>query len=137
MYRGDSPFGDAHFDADERVFLAGVGAVGAFPLVLGNVAVGLVSEVGAGVRGVAVGDRVAGRGPLREAQTWRWGAPGVYPGMRRVPEGVGWQNALCLDPAAALRAADPAGRAVRRVGRRVPRVRRRAPRAQREARRAL
>ena len=58
MYRGDSPFGDSHFDAAERVFLPGGGPVGSFPLALGNVAVGVVTEVGSEVDGVAVGDRV-------------------------------------------------------------------------------
>src|SRR5581483_12127789 len=99
MYRGDSPFGDAHFDADERVFLPGVGAAGSFPMTLGNAAVGVVTEIGSAVEGVAVGDRVAGYGPLRETQTWRWGTAGVYPGVRKVPDGMSWQNALCLDPA--------------------------------------
>ena len=99
MYRGDSPFGESHFDPDERAFLPGGAAFAGFPFALGNAAVGVVTEVGAAVEGVALGDRVAGYGPLRETQTWAWGTPGVYPGARRMPAGMSWQNALCLDPA--------------------------------------
>ena len=65
---------------------------------LGNIAVGLVSEVGPGVTGVTVGDRVAGYGPLKETQTWAWGTKGAYPGVRVMPERMTWQEAVCLDP---------------------------------------
>jgi threonine dehydrogenase-like Zn-dependent dehydrogenase len=97
-YRGDSPFSDSHWEPDQKIFLPG--AQGSqFPRPLGNIAVGMVVEVGASVEGVAVGERVAGYGPLRETQTWRWGTPGAYPGVRRVPPGMSWQAAVCLDPA--------------------------------------
>lgn len=99
LYRGDSPYGDSRFEAERRIFVDGPGASGSFPLRLGNVAVGVVTEVGAAVYGVAVGDRVAGYGPLRETQTWAWGTEGVYPGARKVPDGMPWQSAVCLDPA--------------------------------------
>src|SRR5579859_6469785 len=64
-YRGDSPFSDSHWDAAARVFLPGAPDSG-FPRALGNIAVGLVIDIGSGVEGVAIGDRVAGYGPLRE-----------------------------------------------------------------------
>jgi threonine dehydrogenase-like Zn-dependent dehydrogenase len=99
MYRGDSPFGDAHLDPDLRAFVAGGAPHGGFPIDLGNIAVGTVTEVGAGVGEVAAGDRVAGYAPLRETQTWTWGAVGVYPRVRKMPEGMSWQAAVCLDPA--------------------------------------
>jgi len=99
MYRGDSPFGDSHWDPVGHVFLPGAAEQGGFPRPLGNVAVGLVSEVGPGVEGVAVGDRVAGYGPLRETQRWAWGTPGAYPGVRKMPPNMSWQSAVCLDPA--------------------------------------
>src|SRR3989442_1782557 len=75
LYRGDSAFGDAHWEPREKVFLPGApppGAYATFPLPLGNMAVGTVSEVGAEVRDVAPGDRVAGYAPLRETQRWTW-----------------------------------------------------------------
>jgi len=99
LYRGDSPFGDSHYDPEQRVFLAGAPPSGGFPRPLGNIAVGEVIEVGEGVQGVAVGDRVAGYGPLRETQRWAWGTPGAYPGARKMPATMTWQEAVCLDPA--------------------------------------
>jgi threonine dehydrogenase-like Zn-dependent dehydrogenase len=106
MYRGDSPFGDSHWDPGERIFLPGASEQGGFPRPLGNIAVGEVVEVGpgvaagadAGTEGVGVGDVVAGYGPLRETQRWPWGTPGPYPGVRRMPPGMSWQAAVCLDP---------------------------------------
>lgn len=99
LYRADSPFADSHWDAERRLFLAGAPEAGRFPLPLGNMAVGVVTEVGPGVEGVQVGDRVVGYGPLRETQRWAWGAPGAYPGVRLLPEGMDWRAAVCLDPA--------------------------------------
>ena len=121
MYRGDSPFGDSRWDPVERVFLPGAADQDGFPRPLGNIAVGEVIEVGPDVDGVAVGDTVAGYGPLRETQRWRWDGPaaagdggrgagqggssarpsarGAYPGVRKLPAGMSWQAAVCLDPA--------------------------------------
>jgi threonine dehydrogenase-like Zn-dependent dehydrogenase len=125
MYRDDSPFGDSHWDPSARVFLPGASEQGGFPRALGNIAVGEVIEVAlaaassaaprprAGTRhaaassperavsspeGVAVGDVVAGYGPLRETQRWPWETPGPYPGVRKLPPGMSWQAAVCLDP---------------------------------------
>jgi threonine dehydrogenase-like Zn-dependent dehydrogenase len=58
-----------------------------------------VTAVGATVEEVAPGDRVAGYAPLRETQTWTWGAVSVYPRVRKMPAGMSWQAAVCLDPA--------------------------------------
>jgi threonine dehydrogenase-like Zn-dependent dehydrogenase len=99
MYRGDSPFGDSRWDPEARIFLPGTGPQAQFPRALGNVAVGIVTQVGPGVSGIAVGDRVAGYGPLRETQRWAWGTPGAYPGVRKMPPSMTWQDAVCLDPA--------------------------------------
>ncbi|HLH71713.1 MAG TPA: zinc-binding dehydrogenase, partial [Chloroflexota bacterium] len=101
-YRGDGATSNAYFDLNQRVFLpAGPehGPSRRFPRPLGNIAVGVVNEVGAEVEGVTVGDVVAGYGPLRETQRWAWGTPGAYPGVRKLPKGMSWQSAVCLDPA--------------------------------------
>ena len=98
-YRADSPFADSHWDPEWKAFLPGQAGSGLFPQRLGNIAVGTVIEVAPGVEGVAVGDRVAGYGSLRETQRWVWGTPGAYPGVRKMPEGMSWQSAVCLDPA--------------------------------------
>jgi 2-desacetyl-2-hydroxyethyl bacteriochlorophyllide A dehydrogenase len=102
LYRGDSAFADSHWDAREKVFLPGpppAGAYATFPLPLGNMVVGTVTEAASDVDGVAVGDRVAGYAPLRETQRWRWGATSVYPQVRKMGPGMAWQAAVCLDPA--------------------------------------
>jgi len=65
MYRGDSAFADSHWDAEQRIFVPGGAPSGGFPRPLGNIAVGLVTEVGAGVQGVQVGDRVIWNPPTR------------------------------------------------------------------------
>src|SRR5712692_6771954 len=55
-YRGDSPFSDSHWDPAQRIFLPGAES-SQFPRALGNIAVGIVVEVGRDVEGVRVGER--------------------------------------------------------------------------------
>jgi len=64
----------------------------AFPLPLGNMVVGTVSEVGPEVSRFRVGDRVFGHFPIRETQTVD--ASRADP----LPEGLSAEAALCLDP---------------------------------------
>ena len=64
-----------------------------FPLGLGNICVGRISEIGAGVEGLAVGERVAGYSNLRETCTWR--AAQVW----RLSERMTPAEAVCFDPA--------------------------------------
>ena len=76
----------------EMQFFRGEVAV-EFPRRLGNICVGTIAEVGPGVTGYAVGDRVAGYGGLRETHTW--------PADRvlRMNDRMTWQEAVCFDPA--------------------------------------
>jgi threonine dehydrogenase-like Zn-dependent dehydrogenase len=99
LYRGDSSLAQSHWDPKERLYVSGAPAGGGYPRSLGNIAVGVVSEVGGVFQDVGIGDRVAGYGPLRETQRWTWGTPGTYPGVRRMPDRMSWQEAVCLDPA--------------------------------------
>ncbi len=64
-----------------------------FPMGLGNMCVGHISEIGEGVDGFAIGDRVAGYGSLRNTHTWR--ADRVL----QMPERMTWKEAVCFDPA--------------------------------------
>lgn len=96
-YRGDSLVTE-HWDDAQRLIVAGEGVTPPFPMPLGNIAVGTVTEVGPGVAGVAVGDRVAGYGPLRETQRWAVNRE-VRPQVRPLPPAMSWQAAVCLDPA--------------------------------------
>lgn len=63
-----------------------------YPVALGNIIVGEVVEVGSQVTAHAPGDRVFGYAPFRQEHIW----PQT---VRRLPSGVPWQAAVCLDPA--------------------------------------
>ncbi len=63
------------------------------PVRMGNMFVGTVTELGPGVTKLAVGDRVLSYGPLRETQ-----AP-HEDRCWKMPEGLSWKSAVCLDPA--------------------------------------
>lgn len=80
------------YDGDLRLFTAEREMV-RYPAALGNMCVGDVVEVGAGVNGLAVGDTVFSHGPFREEHVW------AASRVRRLPPGVPWQAAVCLDPA--------------------------------------
>ena len=100
FYRDERWGAGVTWDRERRLVLPGPPAPPPFPLPLGNMAVGVVTALGPGVEGVAVGDRVAGYGPLRETQRWSWSGNGrPYPLVRVMPSGMSWQAAVCLDPA--------------------------------------
>lgn len=63
------------------------------PFAVGNMFVGEVIEVGGDVVDLELGDTVLAYGGFREVQTL------AAAGCRRVPDGVGWKSAVCLDPA--------------------------------------
>ncbi|MDF3037802.1 MAG: Alcohol dehydrogenase zinc-binding domain protein [Thermomicrobiales bacterium] len=67
-------------------------ALQSFPKPLGNMAVGVVSEVGPGVTRFRVGDRVFGHFPIRETQTVD------ETNADLLPEGLSPEAAVCLDP---------------------------------------
>lgn len=74
--------------------LMGYRARGArFPMGLGNMCVGRIVELGEGVEGFSLGDRVAGYGHLRETHTWR------ADGLLRMNDRMTWKEAVCYDPA--------------------------------------
>ncbi|MFC1717116.1 zinc-binding alcohol dehydrogenase, partial [Candidatus Poribacteria bacterium] len=64
-----------------------------FPMGLGNMCTGRITEIGEGVEGYSVGDRVAGYGHLKETHTWS--AQGLY----RMSDRMTWKEAVCFDPA--------------------------------------
>ena len=63
-----------------------------FPRPLGNMAVGVVSELGSGASRFRVGDRVFGHFPIRETQTVD------ETNADPLPDGLSPQGAVCLDP---------------------------------------
>jgi len=63
------------------------------PIELGNMLVGRVTEVGAGVTGFAVDDRACAYSSMCESVVWN--AAEAW----KLPEGMDWKAAVCLDPA--------------------------------------
>ena len=79
------------FDGEYQVFRRETGMV-SYPVRLGNMCVGTVVEVGPEVTRLTAGDRVFAHGNFRETHVWS-------ETVRRLPEGVSWKSAVCLDPA--------------------------------------
>lgn len=63
-----------------------------YPVALGNIIVGEVVETGSAVTAHAVGDHVFRYASFRQEHVWPQS-------VRRLPPGVPWQAAVCLDPA--------------------------------------
>ena len=98
IFRGEDPFVSDLFDEDWRLFLERRGAVHETGnrLALGNQWVGVIVEMGDGVKQFRVGDRVCGYGSIRETQI----VEAVNdPFLLEVPDTMPWKSALCLDPA--------------------------------------
>lgn len=90
MYKGYAgPRGS--FDGECQVFRRDTSTV-AYPVVLGNMCVGRVMEIGPEVSRLKEGDRVFAHGSFRETHVW----PET---VRCLPEKVSWKAAVCLDPA--------------------------------------
>lgn len=64
-----------------------------YPNGLGNMCVGEVTEVGKEVQNINLGDTVFAHGSFRQEHVW----PSDH--ARKLPDGVPWQAAVCLDPA--------------------------------------
>lgn len=82
------------FDREWSVFRKPDAPPGPFrPSGTGNMFVGEVTEVGPGVETLHVGDCVLGNGGFREIHT----TPARR--CRKMPDGLSWKSAVCLDPA--------------------------------------
>jgi len=93
FYRGTAPFMSAAFHEPSRTFVPSAEPQAKFPIPLGNMSVGVVTEVGENVTRFREGDRVYGHLPIRETHTVRESQ--VDP----LPEGVSPEQIVCLDPA--------------------------------------
>ena len=81
------------YDGEYKIFRAdGSGGMVSYPSGLGNMCVGEVTEIGSDVTDIKVGERVFRHSSFREEHVWDAG------GVRKLPEGVPWQAAVCLDP---------------------------------------
>ena len=92
LYHGDAEWVRGEFDPKMRIFLAGKDK-SIFPMPLGNMAVGVVEEVGPGVSGLRKGSRVFGHMPARDSHTI--GATR----LRKLPRRMRPRDVVCVDPA--------------------------------------
>ena len=79
------------FDRELRLFLPAE-SQNPFPAPLGNMCVGEVVELADDVSELELGDLVFSHGPFREEHCWPQD-------VRKLPAGLAWQAAVCLDPA--------------------------------------
>jgi threonine dehydrogenase-like Zn-dependent dehydrogenase len=94
LYRGTSSSSMTHWDSELRLSFTEERTPGAeFPMPLGNMCVGVVTEVGGEIASHRVGDRVYGHLPLRETHVVKEAQ------VRRVPDGMSNVAVICLDPA--------------------------------------
>jgi threonine dehydrogenase-like Zn-dependent dehydrogenase len=80
------------WDRSLRVF-TGRAAENAYPTPVGNMFVGPVTEVGPGVEGLCEGDQVFGHGGFADVHTISADR------CRKMPTGLDWRSAVCIDPA--------------------------------------
>jgi len=98
IYRGLSPFSEKTFDHDLGIFVSKPSdkrkaGWGIFPMKLGNMTVGIVSEVGDKVENFKVGDRVYGYLPIRETHTVN------EKDIKLAPPELSDEDLVCIDPA--------------------------------------
>jgi len=96
IYRGVSPFSEKMFDPELGVFVPkppGKAGWGGFPTRLGNMTVGVVTEVGDEVKDLKVGDRVYGYLPIRETHTVD------EKRVKLAPSELSDEDLVCIDPA--------------------------------------
>lgn len=96
FYRGESPFTGKTFDGEHGLFMPVENPqpqAWRGDMALGDMAVGIIEQVGPEVEGLAVGDRVFGHMSIREVHT--------LPASRvqRAPETLSDEMLVCVDPA--------------------------------------
>lgn len=92
-YRGTSPFSAGRYDPELHLFLPEESPKPRFPMRLGNMTVGTVTDVGISVGDFRVGDRVFGHLPIRETHTVD------AERLHHAPEGMPSEAIVCWDPA--------------------------------------
>ncbi|MBV7335178.1 zinc-binding alcohol dehydrogenase [Chloroflexi bacterium TSY] len=81
------------YDREYQIFRAEEPGMVRYPSGLGNICIGEVIEVGADVTQFQAGENVFRHGSFRQEHVW------VANHVRKLPDGVPWQAAVCLDPA--------------------------------------
>ncbi len=96
VYRGVSPFTDKRYDPELSIFIPKTAERGwtvSFPMRLGNITVGTVTEVGSEVKKFQLGNRVYGYLPIKETHVSR------EERVRLAPPELSNENLVCIDPA--------------------------------------
>ena len=94
QFRGQDPFVENRFDEELQLFLSDNEAKARpFGMRPGNMWVGKIIEIGEGVEGFSIGQRIAGFGPLRNTHTLNAKDALI------MPEEMTWKQAVCYDPA--------------------------------------
>lgn len=93
MYRGTSPFSLAQYDGERRIFVPRESEASHFPMPLGNMAIGRITELGSGTERYQVGDRVFGHLSIRETHS----VPEDR--LQPAPEEISPEQIVCWDPA--------------------------------------
>ena len=94
LFRGTDPFLSNVFDEEYNLFMPDCSTKPEpFFMRPGNMFVGRVTELGEGVTKIALGQRVAGIGPIRNTQ--------ILPESKAwiMPDSMTWKEAVCLNPA--------------------------------------
>ncbi len=92
-FRADTPDATARWDSELRLHVRGEKQRDQFPMPLGNMCLGVVTEMGDQVTGLGVGDRVFGHLPLRSTHT------GSAQRLQMAPDGISPQAVMYTDPA--------------------------------------
>jgi threonine dehydrogenase-like Zn-dependent dehydrogenase len=93
ILKGTSPLNEKGFDSKRLLFLEGETPAIRFPMPLGNMTVGLVTEVGENVSRFKAGDRVYGYLPIRETHTVS------EERLFHAPPFMKNEEIVCIDPA--------------------------------------
>lgn len=86
------PFAEKYYDEDLHMFLQRKERVSTACNGLGNMCVGVVTELGKNVEGFAMGQQVACYGHLAQTHAVKAGE------LLRLPEQMTWKQAMCYDP---------------------------------------
>jgi threonine dehydrogenase-like Zn-dependent dehydrogenase len=92
-YRGETPFTRKRYDAGLGIFLPTEETASRFPLPLGNMTVGTVSELGPEATRLRLGDRVFAHLPIRETHTV------AETSLELAPQGMSAEAIVYVDPA--------------------------------------
>lgn len=89
----DDPHAEIYYDKESHIFKKRkIRETSAGKMGLGNMWVGKIIEIGEGVTGYEIGERVAGYGNLRTTHTIR------AQEILKMPETMTWKEAVCYDP---------------------------------------